>query len=134
MKACSQFVDPEPRPRCHNITDDGQFLTGCRTRWITPETDNQGFAKWAHERERFTPDDMLAVAFHGLARRRMRGSPKPGQDVSSLADNLRGLADALDAFNNYRPGTFLNTNQIQEISADPTPPTDDKPESKTRRR
>lgn len=29
------------------ITEDGQFLTGSRTRWITPEQDNYGFAKWA---------------------------------------------------------------------------------------
>ena len=25
------------------------FLTGSRTQWITPENDNHGFAKWAHE-------------------------------------------------------------------------------------
>lgn len=31
------------------ITEDGQFLTGSRTRWITPEDDNFGFSKWAHE-------------------------------------------------------------------------------------
>lgn len=30
------------------ITEDGQFLTGSRTRWITPEQDNYGFSKWAH--------------------------------------------------------------------------------------
>ena len=30
------------------ITADGQFLVGSRTRWITPEDDNYGFAKWAH--------------------------------------------------------------------------------------
>jgi len=29
------------------ITDDGQFLIGSRTRWITPEKDNHGFARWA---------------------------------------------------------------------------------------
>lgn len=29
------------------ITEDGQFLTGSRTRWITPEDDNYGFARWA---------------------------------------------------------------------------------------
>ena len=32
---------------CIFITDDGQFLIGSRTRWITPEQDNYGFAKWA---------------------------------------------------------------------------------------
>lgn len=31
------------------ITDDGQFLTGSRTRWITPQDDNYGFSRWAHE-------------------------------------------------------------------------------------
>ena len=31
------------------ITEDGQFLTGSRSRWITPEDDNFGFSKWAHE-------------------------------------------------------------------------------------
>lgn len=30
------------------ITEDGQFLTGSRTRWITPQDDNFGFAKWAN--------------------------------------------------------------------------------------
>lgn len=31
------------------ITEDGKFLTGARNRWITPEDDNYGFSKWAHE-------------------------------------------------------------------------------------
>lgn len=34
---------------CIFIGEDGQFLTGSRTRWITPEDDNYGFARWAHE-------------------------------------------------------------------------------------
>lgn len=29
------------------IGDDGEFLVGSRTRWITPENDNAGFARWA---------------------------------------------------------------------------------------
>ena len=29
------------------ITDDGKMLFGSRTRWITPENDNFGFARWA---------------------------------------------------------------------------------------
>ncbi len=32
------------------IGDDGEFLVGSRTRWIMPEDDNYGFARWAHER------------------------------------------------------------------------------------
>ena len=31
------------------ITDNGEMLTGSRTRWITPEDDNFGFAKWARD-------------------------------------------------------------------------------------
>lgn len=30
------------------IGEEGSFLVGSRTRWITPEDDNYGFAKWAH--------------------------------------------------------------------------------------
>lgn len=31
------------------ITENGDFLVGSRNRWITPEDDNFGFAKWAYE-------------------------------------------------------------------------------------
>lgn len=34
---------------CIYIGEDGEFLVGSRTRWITPEADNHGFASWAHE-------------------------------------------------------------------------------------
>jgi RNA ligase len=30
------------------IGEDGEFQVGSRTRWITPENDNHGFAKWAY--------------------------------------------------------------------------------------
>jgi len=30
------------------IGDTGEFLVGSRTRWITPDDDNYGFARWAH--------------------------------------------------------------------------------------
>jgi len=30
------------------IGEDGTFLCGSRRRWITPEDDNYGFAKWCH--------------------------------------------------------------------------------------
>jgi hypothetical protein len=30
------------------IGENGEFLTGSRTRWITPEDDNFGFSRWAH--------------------------------------------------------------------------------------
>lgn len=31
------------------IGENGEFLTGSRNRWITPENDNAGFSRWAHE-------------------------------------------------------------------------------------
>jgi len=31
------------------IGEDGEFLVGSRSRWITPEVDNHGFARWATE-------------------------------------------------------------------------------------
>ena len=31
------------------IGENGEFLTGSRNRWITPEDDNAGFARWALE-------------------------------------------------------------------------------------
>lgn len=34
---------------CILITEDGQILTGSRTRWITPADDNFGFASWCAE-------------------------------------------------------------------------------------
>jgi len=37
---------------CIFISEDGgEFLTGSRTRWITPENDNYGFSRWAYERK-----------------------------------------------------------------------------------
>ena len=34
---------------CIFVGDAGEFLIGSRTRWITPEQDNHGFARWATE-------------------------------------------------------------------------------------
>lgn len=67
-------------------------------------------------REPLLPEDVLAAVFHGLAARRMRGAPHPGDDVTTFANNLRGLADALTAFNNYRPGAFLDENVVAEVA------------------
>ena len=39
------------------ITEDGQMLAGSRTRWITPENDNFGFAAWAQEHR----DELLTL-------------------------------------------------------------------------
>lgn len=39
------------------ITDDGEFLVGSRTRWITPQDDNHGFARWCYEHK----DELLTL-------------------------------------------------------------------------
>lgn len=41
------------------ITEDGGFFTGSRTRWITPENDNFGFSRWAHEHK----DELMTLGF-----------------------------------------------------------------------
>ncbi len=41
------------------IGEDGEFLIGSRTRWITPEADNFGFARWATEHK----DELLLLGF-----------------------------------------------------------------------
>lgn len=33
------------------FTEEGEMFVGSRSRWITPEQDNHGFAQWAHENE-----------------------------------------------------------------------------------
>ena len=44
------------------IGENGEFLTGSRSRWITPEVDNHGFSRWAYEHK----DELmeLGVGFH----------------------------------------------------------------------
>ena len=44
------------------IGEDEEFLTGSRTRWITPEDDNYGFSRWANENK----EELLklGVGFH----------------------------------------------------------------------
>jgi hypothetical protein len=42
---------------CICITKEGEFLTGSRTKWITPSDDNHGFSKWAHENK----DELLKL-------------------------------------------------------------------------
>ncbi len=39
------------------IGEGGEFLVGSRSRWITPESDNYGFARWAHEHR----DELLTL-------------------------------------------------------------------------
>jgi len=67
-------------------------------------------------REPLLPEDVLAAVFHGLAVRRIRGAKRPGDDLVTFANNLRGLADALIAFNGYRPGEFIDERVVAEVA------------------
>ena len=42
---------------CIFVGEDGEFLVGSRTRWITPEQDNHGFAGWAY----YHKDELLKL-------------------------------------------------------------------------
>ena len=42
---------------CIFIGEDGEFLVGSRTRWITPESDNHSFARWAYDHK----DELLGL-------------------------------------------------------------------------
>jgi len=73
------------------ITDDGQMLIGSRNRWITPENDNHGFARWATEHR----DELmkLGVGRHfgewwGAGIQRGYGLPK-GEKRWSLFNTIR---------------------------------------------
>ena len=70
----------------------------------------------SRHREPLLPEDVLAAVFHGLAARHMRGAPQPGDDIATVAANLRGLADALTAFTSYRPGEFVDERVVAEVA------------------
>jgi hypothetical protein len=79
------------------ITEDGQFLTGSRTRWITPMDDNHQFAAWAlmHKDELMK----LGVGTHfgewwGSGIQRGYGLPK-GEKRFSLFNTHRWSDDAV---------------------------------------
>jgi len=76
----------------------GEFLVGSRSRWITPENDNFGFAKWAYAHK----DELVAGLGHGVhygewwgsGIQRGYGLPK-GEKRFSLFNVSRWLDDAV---------------------------------------
>ncbi|MGI8702316.1 MAG: helix-turn-helix domain-containing protein [Nocardioidaceae bacterium] len=67
-------------------------------------------------REPLLPEDVLASVFHGLAARRVQGAKQPGADLTTFIENLRGLADALTAFNNYPPRAFIDERVVEDVA------------------
>lgn len=82
---------------------------------LGPRPEGALLAALTRDRERYTPEDMLAVAFNGLARRRVRGALAAEDDVSSVVESLRGIADTLEAFANRRPGTFFDPGDVKAL-------------------
>ena len=78
-------------------------------------------------REHLTPEDMLAVAFNGMARRHIRGS-FAGKDLQELADNLHRLAYAFEAFDGYPPGAFFDTETLRRKARSKAEEDDEAPE------
>lgn len=79
---------------CIYIGDDGAFLVGSRTRWITPEQDNHGFARWAYEHR----DELMQLGpgrhfgeWWGSGIQRGYGLPK-GEKRFSLFNAIRWCA------------------------------------------
>jgi len=73
------------------ITEDGELLTGSRTRWITPQDDNFGFARWVDEHK----DEILTLGvgrhfgeWWGSGIQRGYGLPK-GEKRFSLFNVIR---------------------------------------------
>ena len=56
-----------------------------------------------------------AIAFHQV-RMHLRGNPKPGDDLTAFVANLRDLAFALEAFNNYPANTFIDPALAEKIN------------------
>lgn len=81
---------------------------------LDPEPDDL-VLRLQRNRDRLRPEDILAVAFNGMARHHIRGS-FVGKDLEELASNLRRLAQAFEALNNYPPGTFFDVKALREIA------------------
>ena len=67
-------------------------------------------------RDRLTPEDMLAVAFNGLVRQRLRGSHVLSGRKESPAETLRSLAFLIEAFDKYPPGAFFTTEELRDVA------------------
>ena len=78
----------------------------------------------SNRRDRLRPEDMLTIAFNGMARSHIRGS-FAGKDLAELAINLRRLADAFEAFNNYPPRAFFDRTTLREMGSRAAPAGDE---------
>lgn len=85
-----------------------------------PESILAEIAGSLRHREPLLPQDVLVAVFHGAVARGVRGAKQPDNeltdDVADFANNLHGLADVLTAFNNYKPGAFIDEEVVAEVA------------------
>jgi transcriptional regulator with XRE-family HTH domain len=89
---------------------------------LDPGPENPLIRQMRRSREALRPEDILAVAFNGMVRRRVRGAIGPGDALEVMISNLRRLADALEAFDNYPPSAFFDTPSLREFARRRQPP------------
>ena len=77
-------------------------------------------------RHHLTPEDMLAVAFNGMARAHIRDS-FAGKDLQELAVSLRRLARAFETFDNYSPGAFFDAKTLRNLAGSEADEDDESP-------
>jgi hypothetical protein len=101
------------------ITEDGQFLTGSRTRWITPQDDNFGFSAWAHAHK----DELMTLGkglhfgeWWGSGIQRGYGLPK-GEKRLSLFNVSRFHLHGTSAIPILQADTRLPAKFTQELPA-----------------
>lgn len=93
---------------------------------LDPVEDNWLAQDLKQRREHLTPEDMLAVAFNGMARRHIRGS-FAGKKLQELAENLHRLAYAFEALDGYPPGAFFDNETLRKKARSKTDEDDEAP-------
>jgi transcriptional regulator with XRE-family HTH domain len=73
------------------------------------------FAEAAAEGERFTTEEVTALALDGLLRQHMDPS-MPREEVEKLASHLRWLASMFEAFDADPPGTYFDFEALREMA------------------
>lgn len=102
-----------------HVTDDGRILAGSRTRWITPEADNFGFAAWVAENKaellELGPGSHFGEWWGAGIQRRYNQTAKRFSlfNVDRWADSRPACCDVVPVL--YR-GDF-NTNEIERCLA-----------------
>ncbi len=77
----------------------------------------QRSAKGPRHRERFSSEDVAAMAFNGLIRQHMGDSIRSGEEMETLASHLEWLAQMLRAFDADPPGTYFDFDALRELAA-----------------